>query len=184
MLRLLFSVLLMIWVAITPAFAQATSSQATIVYQSLQADLDRSGVPLRLPRTIISPAVDSQFGYGTTLGFASSDGYSLTVGNRTPCYGTPCALAYVEAIQIVPGVPEIPALFTVSSDDPNDQPVRSQESATWINLSGGQHAYFSPWQSFLGPGYSHLTWDEGDYRYDLSLKVGNKADLIAMAESM
>jgi len=165
-----------------PVLAQ-TLPQAQIVYQAIQADLDKPGVPLQLPQIIVAPSVNPQLGYGTTLQLSSREGYSLIVGNRTPCGGTPCALAYVEAIRLVPGLPEIPKMFVEPADDPENQPVRSPESASWLKLSNGQTAYFTPWESFLGPGYSHLTWDLGKYRYDIALKVGTRDALVQMAES-
>ncbi len=133
---------------------------------------------------IVALSVNPNLGYGTTLQLASREGYSLIVGNRTPCGGTPCALAYVEAIRLVPSLPEIPEMFVQPADEPENQPVRSPESAAWLELLNGQKAYFTPWESFLGPGYSHLTWDLGDYRYDISLKVGTRDALVQMAESI
>ena len=63
------------------------------------------------------------------------------------------------------------------------EPTRSTETAGWVTLSNGQQAYFEPWISYVSPGFAHLTWDEGKYRYSIATKFGFREALLQMANT-
>ncbi len=179
------SVVLSLCLAIAPVLADVTLRSAPIVYKDALPALQQSGVPLRLPTAVIYP--DAHGAYGATLEYAdASSGYSLTVGTRYPCHGTACTEAYVEATPVA-NLPPVEQMFAPTPVNPEAdnplEPTRSTESAGWVTLSNGQPAYFEPWISYVSPGFAHLTWDEGSWRYSIAVKFGFKDALVQMAES-
>ena len=60
---------------------------------------------------------------------------------------------------------------------------RSSEQPARVTLHGGVEAYFVPYFCPLGCGESYIIWDDGDHRYQVGLKKGLQADVVALANS-
>lgn len=181
LMKFFLSVLLTSILMCSPAWAQSFSF-APVGYQNALPQLEQSGVPLRLPKVLVAPGAEGV--YGATLSSASPAGYSIIVGNRYPCGGTACAQAYVEAVQLSPNLPPVEQMFNYSPDPDGElAPLRSPEQPGWYSLPNGQPVYFSPWESYMGAGFSYLVWDEEGYRYSVSLRVGTLNNLFQMVVS-
>lgn len=173
---------LCLWLWAIPAQAESVTT-APVIYRDVMAKLETLSIPLRLPQQVAVPPnrVIPGVGYGATLIFGTFRGYSLNIGYSFPCEATACTIARVEAIAKRTDLPKIESMFDLPSEA---DAARSPESSEWLTLPNEQSVYFTAWPTELGPAFSHLTWDEGKYRYDIALKAGTKAELMAMAESI
>lgn len=179
------TVMAVLFLAIAPpVFADSQLHSAPIIYKDALPALQQSGIPLRLPTVLTYPGAHGA--YGATLEYADGRGYSLAIGTRYPCHGTACTEASVEASPVdnLPSVEQMFAPMPVNpeADSPLD-PTRSTETASWVTLANGQLAYFEPWISYALPGFAHLTWDEGRYRYSIGIKFGFREALVQMANT-
>jgi hypothetical protein len=186
LLSVVLSLVACLLLLVHPALADAPIKTAPILYRDALPAMQQSGVPLKLPQLVVYP--NAHGAYGATLNYANQDGYSLTIGNRYPCSGSVCTVATVEAqrkgVNVPDSIEEMFADMDAPNPDPEIKATRSDEQKGWVQLANGQSAFFVPWQSFLGPGYAYLTWDEGDFRYQLSIKFGRKDWLVEMANSI
>lgn len=170
-----------------PALADSPIRQIPIEYKVVATELQRSGIPLRLPKVVVYQLPpDVQRAFYVARGGVSRDpqGYSLTIGHKDCTGANACTIATTSATansgmgsiesDFPPLTPEMLAAGVEQSPEPNG----------WVKLASGQSAYFAGWVRAASMGYSYLVWDEGDYRYTIGLKAGKLNWVVAMANSI
>lgn len=125
----------------------------TSVLESLKA---KTSVPLRLPRIV---ADDYDAALYTEVGWASRTRYTVKIGQN--CERSYCAFGTVSGMKI------------------SAQTARPKGSA--VNLSGGITGYLTDGSKKSKD--SIITWDEGEYRYAITLYAAEPVDIIKVANS-
>jgi len=187
--------LLSLVLAIAPASAQTVSvASAPIDYQRVAASVQQSGVTPRLPSVLVYRTTlvgYNQFfatGGSRTNPDTHQQGYSVQITNSPNCVSgaLSCIIAYADAEPITPDYQSIEETYAwFREPGALSRYVRvSPDPIGWVKLANGQSVYFVPWVLGASMGFAQAIWDEGGYRYTIGLKGGEKAWVLAMANSV
>lgn len=133
--------------------------------------------PVRLPTEIplnspAAPAADNIWGRSV---IAEPEKYLILINRVENCEGVnECTFAVVEAEPLESDAPSLEDVFD-GYVDPTGQKGP-------VNLDNGIEGYFVPAEEGLYEP-SVIAWDEGNVRYQVSIYMGAKADLLEMANS-
>jgi hypothetical protein len=165
------------------------------LYQPMQLDLQMTGIPLHLP-TYIPAVVKIRSGNPqanvTTLKLpvyahldeATPNGYTITIGYSKTCDGgNVCRLGTVVAQRLTNGTPPIDEQYAFMKPNFGFKGQRSPEPMISVNLAQGIQGYFIPWICGATCNDAKVVWDQQGYRYSVGIKVGDQAELMAMANS-
>jgi hypothetical protein len=164
-------------------------------YQPLLVRLQMTGIPLRLPTYVPATAAirnaDPQETAATRklpvyahLDTDTPNGYAITLGYTETCDGgNTCRLGSLVADRITNGTPPIDEQYGFMKPNAGFKGVRSAEVMTSVDLSQGIKGQFIPWICGASCNDAKVVWNEGGYRYSVGIKVGDKAELVAMANS-
>ncbi|NUN66907.1 hypothetical protein HCU40_19645 (plasmid) [Pseudanabaena biceps] len=178
-----------------PAIAQRASSSGNVkswiwtevdlapVVASLRVSLEPTGVPLRLPtKTFVSGAKPLQVYLDSDK--PSANGYDISIGYRKGCdFANSCRIGSVEARRLSDRSPSLDKAHPPEPDVNGVIRHRSDEEAGSVSLAGGIQGYFVPWVCGASCNDAQVYWDENGFRYAVGIKVGNKNNLIQMANS-
>lgn len=178
-----------------PAIAQRASSSGNVkswvwtevdlapVVAPLRVSLEPTGVPLRLPtKTFVSGAKPLQVYLDS--GNPSANGYDISIGYRKGCdFANSCRIGSVEAGRLSERSPSLDKAHPPEPDVNGVVRHRSDEEAGSVSLEGGIQGYFVPWVCGASCNDAQVYWDENGFRYAVGIKVGNKNNLIQMANS-
>lgn len=178
-----------------PAIAQRASSSGNVkswvwtevdlapVVDPLRVSLEPTGVPLRLPtKTFVSGVKPLQVYLDS--GKPSANGYDISIGYRKGCdFANSCRIGSVEARRLSERSPSLDKAHPPEPDVNGVVRHRSDEEAGSVSLAGSIQGYFVPWVCGASCNDAQVYWDENGFRYAVGIKVGNKNNLIQMANS-
>lgn len=183
--------------AIAPACAQTASVASAPIdyhYQRVAASVQQSGVTPRLPSVLVYRTTlvgSNQFfatGGSRTNPDTNQQGYSVQVTNSPNCVSgaLSCIIAYADAEPLTPDYQTIEETYAwFREPGALSRYVRvSRDPIGWVKLANGQSVYFVPWVLGANMGFAQAIWDEGGYRYTIGLKGGERAWVLAMANSV
>lgn len=189
------TIVLSLTLASAPASAQANSiASAPINYQRVSISLQQSGVPLYLPSklvyrtTLVGPNTFFAVGGVSTNPDTQQQGYDVQVTNSQNCLSgaLSCIIAYASAEPLTAEYERIEDTYAwFREPGALNRYVRvSRDPIGWVKLSNGQSVYFVPWVLGANMGFAQVIWDENGYRYTIALKGGERAWVVAMANSV
>ena len=154
-------------------------------------ELQMTGISLRLPTYI--PEVGQRIKDDTSrnqrlslyghLDDATANRYQITIGHSPTCDGgNVCRLGTVSATRITKGTPSIAEQYSFMKD-PKFLGKRSKELMSVVKLNQNITGTFVPWICGASCNDAKVVWDEGEYRYSVGIKVGDRDSLIQMANS-
>lgn len=178
-----------------PAIAQRASSSGNVknwvwaevdltpVLAPVRVALQPTGVPLRLPtKTFVNGAKPLQV--YLDFGKPSANGYDISIGYRKGCdFANSCRIGSVEARKLTGNSPSLDKAHPPEPDVNGVVRHRSDEEAGSVSLADGIQGYFVPWVCGASCNDAQVYWDENGFRYAVGIKVGNKNNLIQMANS-
>lgn len=178
-----------------PAIAQRASSSGNVkswvwtevdlapVVAPVRVAIEPTGVPLRLPtKTFVSG--DKPLQVYLDFGNPKADGYDISIGYRKGCdFANSCRIGSVEARKLSDRSPSLDKAHPPEPDVNGVVRHRSDEEAGSVSLAGGIQGYFVPWVCGASCNDAQVYWDENGFRYAVGIKVGNKNNLIQMANS-
>ena len=161
------------------------------LFKSNLLELQMTGIPLRLPTYI--PEVGQRIKDETSrnqrlslyghLDDATANKYQITIGHSPSCDGgNVCRLGTVSATRITKGTPSIAEQYSFMKD-PKFLGKRSKELMSVVKLNQNITGTFVPWICGASCNDAKVVWDEGEYRYSVGIKVGDRDSLIQMANS-
>jgi hypothetical protein len=167
-----------LFVFAVPAIAQRASSSGNVkswvwaevdlapFLAPIQERLETTGVSIRLPtKTFVSG--DKPLQVFLDSGNPNTNGYDVSIGYRKGC---DFANSLDKAHPLEPNVNGVVRH-------------RSDEAPVAVQLSGDIQGYFFPWVCGASCNDAQVYWDENGYRYAVGIKVGDKNNLIEMANS-
>ena len=154
-------------------------------------ELQMTGIPLRLPNYI--PEIgqrlkddnsrNQRLSVYAHLDEATANRYEITIGHSPTCTGgNVCRLGTIAATRITKGTPSIVEQYAFMKD-PKFLGRRSKEPMSSVKLNQNLTGTFVPWICGANCNDAKVVWDEGQYRYSVGLKVGDRDSLIQMANS-
>jgi hypothetical protein len=155
------------------------------IFDPIRPQLKKQKVPVKLPTYI--PVLGKQFGnaanqpiYATISG-QTKPGYSIVLGYSQGCSGgNACRYGTVT------GQPKprqsIEKTYAFIRD-PQFKGRKSPEAMAPVRLASGLQGWFIPWTCGVNCADAEVVWDQGAYRYLVSVKQGDKASLVQMANS-
>jgi hypothetical protein len=171
------------------------------LYQPFLKDLQLTGIPLRLPTYVPvtvraslqstdpnlsltdpkSPTTPQQL-YSTSNG-NTSNRYGVTLSFRKDCTSSMCDLNSFWGERLTKETPSIDEQYADTINYKGS--ARSPEPAASVVLSKGIKGKFVPWVCGVNctSAVSLVAWDEGGYRYSVSRKMGDRFELVRMANS-
>jgi hypothetical protein len=164
-------------------------------YEPMLADLQGTGIPLRLPTYMPTQAsirsgdakANAEMAnklFHIHLDEYTPNGYRLTVGYTPDCDGgNACRMGTIEANRLTKGTPAIDESFAFMKPNSGFKGERSQELMQPVDLAKGTKGWFIPWICGATCNDAKVVWDRDGYRYFVGFKVGDKAELIEMANS-
>ncbi len=193
--RVLVLLVLALMAFAIPAIAQRASSSGNVkswiwtevdlapVVAPLRVSLEPTGVPLRLPtKTFVNGAKPLQVYLDS--GKPNANGYDISIGYRKGCdFANSCRIGSVEARRLSDRSPSLDKAHPPEPDVNGVVRHRSDEEAGSVSLAGGIQGYFVPWVCGASCNDAQVYWDENGFRYAVGIKVGNKNNLIQMANS-
>ena len=124
----------------------------------------KSSVPLRLPE-YVPYSDDKEAALYGILDVAGPDGYSIQLAWTKDCEGgNACHVGYIGGSKIPPSHP-------------------TDRHIVPVTLTGGIKASFVDFDCGAHCDDASLTWTEGDFHYEISLKAGDMKALVRMANS-
>lgn len=193
MKRFILLSLLTLTLAVSGVFLRTASGtlppnlpNAAIIFQSLQATLERGQVPLRLPTYIpVSSGFPTEPGYEAppvqaVLDESSNDqGYAVILGYSPDCTGgNACRLGSVTG-KLKPSQ----SIEEEFAEIHQWHGHKSEEPMAPVRLSGDIDGWFIPWICGANCSDAQIVWDEYAYRYSVGIKTGERASLERMANS-
>jgi hypothetical protein len=193
--RILVLIMFALMAFAIPAIAQRASSSGNVkswiwtevdlapVVAPLRVSLEPTGVPLRLPtKTFVNGAKPLQV--YLDFGKPSANGYDISIGYRKGCdFANSCRIGSVEARKLSDRSPSLDKAHPPEPDVNGVVRHRSDEEYGSVSLSGDIQGYFVPWVCGANCNDAQVYWDENGFRYAVGIKVGNKNNLIQMANS-
>jgi hypothetical protein len=171
------------------------------LYQPFLKDLQLTGIPLRLPTYVPvtvraslqntdpklsltdpkSPTTPQQL-YSTSRA-NTADRYGVTLSFRKDCTSSMCDLNGFGGDRLTKETPSIDEQYAATIDYKGS--VRSPEPAASVVLSKGIKGKFIPWVCGVNctSAFAFVVWDEDGYRYTVSRKLGDRFELMKMADS-
>jgi hypothetical protein len=154
-------------------------------------ELQMTGIPLRLPNYI--PEIgqrlkddnssNQRLSVYVHLDEATANRYEITIGHSPTCTGgNVCRLGTIAATRITKGTPSIAEQYAFMKD-PKFLGRRSKEPISSVKLNQNLTGTFIPWVCGANCNDAKVVWDEGQYRYSVGIKVGDRDSLIQMANS-
>jgi hypothetical protein len=172
------------------------------IYQPFLKDLQMTGIPLRLPTYIPAtvqlfmrsadpklPATDPQAPTIPKQVYSTSpvqtpDIYSVAFSYHEGCTsGSMCDFSYFLGQRLTKETRSIDEQYASKVDFQASS--RSPEPLASVVLSKGIKGKFVPWDCGVNctSAFAFVVWDEGGYRYTVSRKFGDQAELMRMANS-
>jgi len=149
----------------------------------LRKSLEATGVPLRLP-TKVFVSGDKPIQVYLDSVSPSTNGYDISIGYRKGCdFANSCRIGSVEARKLSIASPSLDKAHPPEPDVNGVIRHRSDEEAGSVSLATGIQGYFVPWVCGASCNDAQVYWDENGYRYAVGIKVGNKSNLVEMANS-
>lgn len=146
---------------------------------------DSANVPLQLPGSILdeSPyrgiSTDPPL-YAVAKITTDPQGYQIVLGYSPTCDGgNSCRAGTIVGFKRTTSTP----LEQQYQDDTSKSSRVSPEPAGDVSLAGGHQGWFSPWSCGVNCSDAVVAWDDGDYRYAVSVKMGSRDQLVEMANS-
>jgi hypothetical protein len=134
-------------------------------------------IPIVLPTEIPHSAI-----IYAHLDSSDSSSYLISLNNTADCQGeTYCSFGNVYAQRVYQDTPSIQSELADSSD--SHPTSKSPETAGEVQLAHGITGFFSPYACYAYCTTSDLLWEQNGVRYSVSLRLGSKAALVAMANS-
>lgn len=158
---------------------------AATVFEPILGQIKTRQVPVRLPTYIPSvgqfPAQSgtNQAPVYANLNEFESNGYQVILGYSADCAGgNACRLGTVQG-EIKPTT----AIVQLYQSDDYLYSHRSQEQLSEVVLANNIQGWFLPWRCATSCSDATVVWEEGNYRYAVGIKAGDKASLVKMANS-
>lgn len=153
-----------LWATRSVAQARPTESKPNDIFKEIIPSLlEKTRVPLRLPE-YVPYAGDKETPLYVILDVAEAGAYSIQLAWAKDCEGgNACHVGYVggSKTRAQPSdKPEVPVMLTGGI------------KGSFVNFDCGAHC-----------DDAVLSWNEGEYFYEISLKAGDKKTLIRMANS-
>ena len=163
----------------------------TALFKPNLIELQMTGIPLRLPNYI--PEIgqrlkddnsrNQRLSVYAHLDEATANRYEITIGHSPTCTGgNVCRLGTIAATRITKGTPAIAEQYAFMKD-PKFLGRRSKEPMSSVKLNQNLTGTFIPWVCGANCNDAKVVWDEGQYRYSVGIKVGDRESLIQMANS-
>jgi hypothetical protein len=172
-----------------------------MLYQPFLKDLQLTGIPLRLPTYVPvtveaslqstdpklsltdpkSPTTPRQL-YSTSLG-NNANHYGITLSSRKDCTSSMCVFGSFGGDRLIEESRSIDVQYASIVNYKGSS--RSPEPAESVVLSNGIKGKFIPWVCGVNctSAFALVVWDEGSYRYNVSRKMGDRFELVKMANS-
>lgn len=160
-------------------------ANAATIFDPIRSQLGESQVPLRLPTYIPAHGQAETTGdvppVSANLTSRESGRYEVILGYSPDCEGgSVCRLGTVTG-QMKPTEP-IAAQFNESDYLYSDEH-RSDEPMGSVTLANNIRGEFLPWRCATSCEDAQIVWEEGNYRYSVGIKMGDRASLVEMANS-
>jgi hypothetical protein len=184
------SLLLLMFQSSAIAVEQGIPNPAALFKPNL-IELQMTGIPLRLPNYIpeIGQRIkddnsrNQRLSVYAHLDEATANRYQMTIGHSPTCTGgNICRLGTISATRIKKGTPLIAEQYAFMKD-PKFLGRRSKEPISAVKLNQNLTGTFITWVCGANCNDAKVVWDEGQYRYSVGIKVGDRDSLIQMANS-
>jgi hypothetical protein len=171
---------------------EAGFPNARELFQPMLLNLQMTGIPPQLPTYIpisVSARRSANSAAEKLTAYAHLDqdtpnGYQITLGYSPTCNGgNACQFGTVSAQRLTKGTPPIDEQYAIMKPNSGFKGRRSPELMASVALSQGIKGYFIPWICGANCNDAKVVWDRQGYRYIMGIKVGDKAELVAMANS-
>lgn len=175
---------LLLW---SNGYAQTAAERVNlkpILLQVLQ-QVDLAQVPIQLPGHILvenpfRPVATDIPIYALAVTTTTPPTYEIVIGYSPTCDGgNSCRLGTIRGFRRT----SAKSLEQQYQSNSSSSSRISPEESTAVSLVDGRKGWFFPWACSLFCSDAIVTWDQGDYRYAVGLKMGSRDQLIDMANS-
>lgn len=180
-----FAITILCW-SISPAQSIANQANLKLLLQQLIPQIEMTRVPPKLPGYMPldrpfsppSPPISALPVY--TVLTPETDRYNIVVGYSPDCDGgNACRIGTIVGARRTDNT----SIDQQYSNDLSAATRTSPEKAEFVSLANGHRGWFSPWVCGANCSDALLSWDDGNYRYLVSVKVGSRDQLVELANS-